>query len=405
MGVDRRSEQPASNEAAGDLETLRARVQELERAVADHEQLTATLRQQAGELHDLYNRAPCGYHSLDENGVFVRVNNTELTWLGYDRDELIGKKRFAEITTEAGMQIFRTRFPEFLARGVINNLEFELIRKDGSILPVLLSSTAVKDEAGNFLMSRSTLFDLTQRKQLERVTALRAVFDAIPDAVLHVRADGAIITVKTAPGMESLVPGAACVDKRVHDVLPARFADDVMAGVAEVLATRGLQSVEHELVEGGSARVYEARIMAHRREALIVVRDVTERRFTEEARTRSMVQEEIIRAQSLALAELSSPLLTIADRVVVMPLIGAVDERRSQQILEALLDGISANRASVAILDITGLSTVDSQVADALLRAARGQPPRRQGGADGRAAGGGADIHEPGDGSRDDRHT
>lgn len=43
------------------------------------------------DIKDLYNNAPCGYHSLDREGKFIRVNDTELTWLGYSREEMIGQ--------------------------------------------------------------------------------------------------------------------------------------------------------------------------------------------------------------------------------------------------------------------------------------------------------------------------
>ncbi len=56
---------------------------------------------------------------------------------------------------------------------------------------------------------------------------------------------------------------------------------------------------------------------------------------------------------------------------MVMPLIGALDAQRTQQIMETLLHGISTSRAQVAILDITGVAVVDTQVANALLQAAR----------------------------------
>ena len=49
----------------------------------------------AAEVADLYDNAPCGYHSLDKDGVFLRVNQTELNWLGYQREELIGKVQAA----------------------------------------------------------------------------------------------------------------------------------------------------------------------------------------------------------------------------------------------------------------------------------------------------------------------
>jgi len=79
----------------------------------------------------------------------------------------------------------------------------------------------------------------------------------------------------------------------------------------------------------------------------------------------------LIEAQARALMELSTPLIPLTDRVLVMPLVGVLDTRRAQQVLETLLDGISRTGALVAILDITGVQTVDTQVASALLRAAR----------------------------------
>ncbi|HEY0602683.1 MAG TPA: PAS domain S-box protein [Herpetosiphonaceae bacterium] len=101
------------------------------------------------------------------------------------------------------------------------------------------------------------------------------------------------------------------------------------------------------------------------------VRDITQRREAEEALRRSIVQDETIRAQAAILAELSTPLIPISDQVVVMPLIGSVDSQRAQQVLESLLQGVVATRAEIAILDITGVPVVDTQVANALIQAAQ----------------------------------
>lgn len=87
--------------------------------------------------------------------------------------------------------------------------------------------------------------------------------------------------------------------------------------------------------------------------------------------TASVRDEELIRSQASALTELSTPLIPISDHVVVMPLIGTMDSQRAAQVLETLLEGVSARRASVAILDITGVSVVDTHVANALLQAAK----------------------------------
>ncbi len=86
---------------------------------------------------------------------------------------------------------------------------------------------------------------------------------------------------------------------------------------------------------------------------------------------RASLQEEIIRTQKVMLEELSTPLIPISEKIMVMPLIGSVDSRRAQQVIETLLHGISTSKAQIAILDITGVSVVDTQVANAFISAAQ----------------------------------
>lgn len=97
--------------------------------------------------------------------------------------------------------------------------------------------------------------------------------------------------------------------------------------------------------------------------------EITERKRAAEERV--ALQQQVIEAQRAALRELSTPLIPLAEGVLAMPLIGTIDAARAAQILDTLLDGVSAQRARVAILDITGVRLVDAQVASALLNAAR----------------------------------
>ncbi|WP_431066532.1 response regulator [Methylotuvimicrobium sp.] len=122
---------------------------------------------EADEIEDLYNKAPCGYHSLDEQGCFTRINDTELAWLGYAREEVIGKMRFFDLLTPSSRKTFEENFPIFKERGWIRELEFEMLRKNGTILPVLLNASSIRDENGNYVSSRSTIYDITDRKRAE----------------------------------------------------------------------------------------------------------------------------------------------------------------------------------------------------------------------------------------------
>ncbi|EYF07700.1 PAS domain-containing protein [Chondromyces apiculatus] len=109
---------------------------------------------------------------------------------------------------------------------------------------------------------------------------------------------------------------------------------------------------------------------------LAQVTDVTDkvlarRKLEQLGAEREALQEELIRAQQEALRELATPLVPLAEGVIAMPLIGSIDAERAGQILEVLLEGVSAQRARMALLDVTGVRTMDETVAEALLRAAR----------------------------------
>jgi PAS domain S-box-containing protein len=85
-----------------------------------------------------------------------------------------------------------------------------------------------------------------------------------------------------------------------------------------------------------------------------------------ETAERERLQQEVIEAQRRALRELSTPIIPVTDRVIVMPLIGSIDTLRAKDIMRALLAGIREHRAKVVILDITGVPIVDSGVANHL---------------------------------------
>jgi PAS domain S-box-containing protein len=125
------------------------------------------LQKYTNELHDLYNNASCGYHSLDKDGTFLRINDTELNWLGYTRNEIVGKMKFFELLTAESLKTFSENFSQFKERGSVRDLEFQMVCKNGTILPVLLNSTAIKDASGSYVMSRSTIFEITERKRAE----------------------------------------------------------------------------------------------------------------------------------------------------------------------------------------------------------------------------------------------
>jgi PAS domain S-box-containing protein len=148
-----------------DLKTAQQALLEL------NQTLEARVRQRTAEVQDLYDYAPTGFHSLDAEGRFVRVNQTELDWLGYTRNELLGHSFVALIAPESQAS-FLESFLAFKQHGQVQDLEFDVIRKDGSRLPILFSATALYDETGTYVMSRSTTVDISRRKEAEAALRL-----------------------------------------------------------------------------------------------------------------------------------------------------------------------------------------------------------------------------------------
>ena len=162
-GRARHVELHAQHDAAGGA--TRYRVAMLD--VTEMRRANLALRRAADEMHDLYQNAPCGYHSLDPDGVVVQINDTELRWLGYRRDEIVRKVKLTALMPKRCRAEFEAAFAALKARGQVRDLRLELRRKDGSVFPVLVSATALVDSNGQFVESRASAFDITQRKLAE----------------------------------------------------------------------------------------------------------------------------------------------------------------------------------------------------------------------------------------------
>src|SRR5205823_8241066 len=79
-------------------------------------------------------------------------------------------------------------------------------------------------------------------------------------------------------------------------------------------------------------------------------------------------RERTIHTQQEAIRELSTPVLQVRERLLILPIVGVIDSQRARQLTEQLLRGIRQNRAKVVVIDITGVPTIDSTVANHLVQ-------------------------------------
>lgn len=118
---------------------------------------------------DLYDNAPCGYVSALPDGTLVKLNQTFLTWTGYQREDLVGRKRFQNLLTAGGRIFHETHYAPLLRmQGAVREIAVDIVCADGRRLPVLINSVLKQDAAGKPLLIRTTVFNATDRREYER---------------------------------------------------------------------------------------------------------------------------------------------------------------------------------------------------------------------------------------------
>lgn len=192
------------------------------------------------EFINFYNHAPCGYHSIDVNGYFVSINQTELDWLGYQREELIGRKKFSEILAPEYKAAFESKFSDFLNNKASSNLEFELLRKDGTNFMVRLNANSVTNEQGEFLYSRSILVDITDSKRNDnRLEYLNSIIQQSSDAIFS--ADANMVIKSWNKGAENMYGYTATevIDKTGTEFMQAILNRDMIDEIVQQVCENG----------------------------------------------------------------------------------------------------------------------------------------------------------------------
>ncbi|SDR92751.1 PAS domain-containing hybrid sensor histidine kinase/response regulator [Gramella sp. MAR_2010_147] len=118
---------------------------------------------------ELYHDAPCGYVSFTNDGTIYNMNQTLLEWLGYQREEILGKKKIFEFFKMGSRLFFETHFfPLIRMQGFANEINFEIQKKDKSSFAALINVKEIKGSKVEENRYRASVFDISDRTKYEQ---------------------------------------------------------------------------------------------------------------------------------------------------------------------------------------------------------------------------------------------
>lgn len=338
--------------------------------------------QNATFLQDVIDNIPSAIFIKDTEGRVILANHKIEAIFGFEPGEMLGKTAVDIVGNERfAADVWETE-RQTLITGISTKREEDIPLEDG-IHTHITVKFPVHDAKGNAYAVGGILTDITERKRMEQYIRdgeehFRLVADFTFDWEYWRGTDGQFIYMSpsceriTGYNKQEFLENANLFISIVHPDDRAMVEEHIQ----NTQATDETCTFDFRIMTKGG----EVRWIGHACQPVFDAtgtwrgtrasnRDTTDIRAMEEEQMD--LQKQIIEAQREALRELSTPLMPLSDKVLAMPLVGTIDSTRALQVMEALLEGVAQHQVEYVILDITGLPMVDTQVANALIHAAR----------------------------------
>lgn len=327
----------------------------------------------------VFDTSPMYCAAIGPEGQTLKMNQAMMSALGYAGDEVIGTDYLSTFVPEREREAVGRVFANLTTmRGTTVN-ENRVTAKDGSERLVEWHGRFVRDQAGNLEYFFGIGVDITERRRVEK-----AFRDSEQKLALHVmQTPLAAIewnlnfeVVEWNPAAERIfgfTREEALGRHAVGLIVPEAAREHVNAVWLDTLHNKGgRRSTNENLTKSGRVIVcdwYNTPLVDESGAvigAASLVDDVTEQKRVEaELRARERAQAEMIE-------RLTAPILDLWEGILAMPVVGEIDERRAARMTESLLAAIVRARASVTVIDLTGIDRIDGCVADHLLMMVRG---------------------------------
>lgn len=264
----------------------------------------SALRTSEEKYRALYSNTPVMMHSIDSEGKLIGVNNHWLSSLGYEREEVIGRRLVEFLTPESRQFAEDVVLPEYFRTGVCTDISYQFVRKSGEVMDILLSAIGESDAEGNFVRSLAVLIDVTERRHAEEALQAseeryRALFRDNPSMLFTVDRNGIVVAANDFAAQQLGYP----VDQLEGQSVLKVFHEDDKAAVTMQLH----QCLQHpgtvyqwqfrKVRKDGTilwVEEYARAVTGPTGEAnvLVVCQDITERKHAEQQRIQLALEKE-----------------------------------------------------------------------------------------------------------------
>ncbi len=232
--------------------------------ITERKRAEESLRLSEYRFREIYENSAIMMHSINQGGNFLSVNKKWLEVLGFDRREVIGRRIELVMTPESAQRARKSILPKFWQEGKVSDVSYQYVKKDGTIIDVLLDSAVMRDPAWG-LVSLSVIRNVTDQVLAEKALTqseerFRAVFEGAKDCIYIKNRSLQYTHVNPALGKVFGVPSSSLVGKRDEDLYGEEAGKHIREVDVRVLTGESIEEENTRPINGVDFTFHDVRI-------------------------------------------------------------------------------------------------------------------------------------------------